>query len=179
RGACRVHPRLRRRSRSLRSSWSTSGDRLLGSSYGSVSNEANVELTAPRITTGWSGRGMDKVPLQRRGQRAAHPERWIATPLEAERIFRTSCGIEVEKNSPSIIVESVRGSRNGIPSLNHCVLPASAEALECVGSSANSQGSSDLGEEGWSRSSRRGHRRGAASIEAGFDPRRPSAVGRL
>src|SRR5690554_6098473 len=53
---------------------------------------------------------------------AAQRERWIATTL-AERIFSTSCGIEVEKNSPSIIVESVRGSRNGVLSLNHCVLP--------------------------------------------------------
>ena len=74
------------------------------------------------------------APRRRRWRAAAQPERWIATTLEAERIFSTSCGIEAEKNSPSIIVESVRGSRNGILSLNHCVLPASAEALECVGS---------------------------------------------
>ena len=74
------------------------------------------------------------APRRTRLRAAAQPERWIATTLEAERMFSTSCGIEVEKNSPSIIVESVRGFRNGILSLNHCVLPACAEALECVGS---------------------------------------------
>ena len=77
---------------------------------------------------------VDKVPAISHQRAAGERRRWIATPLEAERIFSTSCGIEVEKNSPSIIVESVRGSRKGILRLNHCVLPASAEALECVGS---------------------------------------------